>query len=538
MKYQKYVYINQLIGLPGAWLFLFFLGGCLGQLDVEIEDPNAILADDFYDGPEAYRQALAGVYSNLALTGLQGAGSTNISGIDAGTSQYGRGLWNLQVLATDEAIWTWENDPGLADVQRSTWTAANVLLRGMYGRGMAQVAFANEFLRQTDSERLDQRGVDAALRADIDTYRAEARFLRALAYYHMLDLFGHCAFVLDSDPVGAYQAPQAERQQLYDFVEGEILAIELDLVEAGQHEYGRVDRAGAWMLLAKLYLNAEVYIGEDHYADCLTYAQQVINSGAFALAENYLELFMADNDRNQASSEIIFPILSDGVVTQNYGPTTLMINGQVGAQESNGEDFGVNAGGWGGALRVTRQFSEIFLNGPYGQDDRNTLISDDRPIDIARISENNSGYLIAKWSNLNADGSRGSALEIVDTDFPMFRLADAYLMYAEAHLRGGGGTADQALAYVNALRSRAGNPNQAATLTLDLILDERLVELHWESHRRQDLIRFDRFTGSRYNWAWKGNAPAGVGLPAYRDLYPLPSESLAANPNLTQNPGY
>lgn len=514
------------------------LGGCFGQLNVEIEDPNAILADQFYNNPDAYRQALAGVYSNLALTGLEGAGSSNIAGIDAGTSQYGRGLWNLQVLATDEAIWSWENDPGLAEIQRSTWAASNVLLRGMYGRGMAQVAFANEFLRQTTDELLDQREVEGTLRSEIATYRAEARFLRAMAYYHMLDLFGRCAFVTDSDPVGAYQAPQAEPQQLFDFIEGELLSIAGEMRAPGQNEYGRADRAAAWMVLAKLYLNAEVYIGTDRYGDCLNYCREVINSGAFQLADNYLELFMADNDRNDARSEIIFPVLSDGIVTQNYGPTTLMVNGQVGAQEGNGEDFGVNAGGWGGALRVTRQFSEIFLNGSYDQDDRNTLITADRPIDITRISDNNSGYIIGKWSNLNSDGSRGSALEIVDTDFPMFRLADAYLMYAEAQLRGGGGTASQALQYVNALRTRANNANTVSELSLDLILDERLVELHWESHRRQDLLRFNRFTGSSYTWAWKGNAAKGIGLPDFRARYPLPSESLAANPNLVQNPGY
>lgn len=514
------------------------LSGCIGQLDVEIEDPNAILAEQFYQSPGAYRQALAGVYSNLALTGLQGAGSSNISGIDAGTSQYGRGLWNLQVLATDEAIWSWENDPGLAEIQRSTWAASNVLLRGMYGRCMAEVAFANEFLRQTETELLDQRGVEESVRVDIVTYRAEARFLRAMAYYHLLDLFGRCAFVIDTDPVGAYQAPQAEQQQLFSYIESELLEIFGDMVAPGQNEYGRADQAAAWMVLAKLFLNAEVYIGEDRYADCLSYCEAIINSGAFQLADNYLELFMADNGRNAASTEIIFPILSDGIITQNFGPTTLMVNGQVGAQEGNGEDFGVNAGGWGGALRVTRQFSEVFLNGSYDQDDRNTLITDDRPIDIARISDNNSGYIIGKWSNLSADGSRGSALEIVDTDFPMFRLADVYLMYAEAHLRGGGGSLSQAADYVNALRTRANNSNTLTDLSLQLILDERLVELHWESHRRQDLLRYNRFVGSSYNWAWKGNAANGIGITDYRALYPLPSESLAANPNLIQHEGY
>lgn len=527
---------SQVYSLILAGLLLWF-GGCFEQLNVVPEDPNIVLAEDFYQSPEAYAQALAGVYANLSITGAEGPASSNIAGIDAGTSQYGRGLWNLQVLATDEAVWSWENDPGLAEIQRTTWSAANVLLRGMYGRGMAQVAFANEFLRQTEPDRLVERGVSEALSQDISGYRAEARFLRALAYYHMMDLFGRSAFILETDPIGAYQAPMADRAQLFTFIESELKDIEADLIAPRQNAYARADRATAWMLLAKLYLNAEVYVGQARYADCLDYCEQIIGSG-YSLTDHYLELFMADNDQNAAADEIIFAVVSDGITTQNYGPTTLAVNGQVGAQESNGEDFGVNAGGWGGALRVSRQFSEVFLNGSYEQDTRNTLITEDRPIDILNIADFNSGYIIGKWSNLKADGSRGAALEIVDTDFPMFRLADVYLMYAEAHLRGGGGSESQALAYVNALRSRAENPQMVSALSEDLLLDERLVELHWESHRRQDLIRFGRFTGGTYNWSWKGNAATGSAIPAYRAVYPLPGESLAANPNLEQNPNY
>jgi hypothetical protein len=524
-----------LITLFGALLLV----GCVNDLDVTPGDPNAFLADDFYSSPDSYRQGLAGVYANLSITGTSGPGSSNIAGIDAGTSQYGRGLWNLQVLATDEAIWTWENDPGLAPIQRSTWGAGNVLLRGMYGRGMAQVAFANEYLRQTANGRLDERGVSGELREDIVAYRAEARFLRALAYYHMMDLFSKAAFVTDADPVGAYQAPEAGRAELFDYVESELLEVMDDLIAPGQNEYGRADQGAAMMLLAKLYLNAETWVGQDRYSDCLDYCEQIINSG-YSLAPEYLNLFKADNNENNATPEIIFPIISDGIVTQNYGPTTLMINGQVGSQEANGEDFGVNSGGWGGALRVTRQFSETFLNGNYDQDDRNTLITEERTIDVVNISDQTTGYIIQKWSNRRADGSLGAAREIVDTDFPMFRLADVYLMYAEAHLRGGGGSLAQATQYVNDLRERANNPIRISEseLTLDLILDERLVELHWESHRRQDLVRYGQFTGNQYNWNWKGNALNGISIPEFRKVYPLPTESVAANPNLTQNEGY
>lgn len=512
---------------------------CLGDLEVEPADQNAFLADDFYASAESYQQGLAGVYANLSLTGTNGADDSNIAGLDAGTSQYGRGLWNLQELTTDEVIWTWENDPGLRELNRNTWTANNVILRGIFGRVMTSVAFANEYLRQTTEGLLNERGVSNDLKSEISTYRSEARFLRALSYYHMMDLFGKAPLVTENEPVGAFQAPQMTRQELFEYIEEEVEAILPDLIDPMQNEYARVDKAAAWMLLAKIYLNAEVYIDQDRYADCLNYCEQIINSG-YSLTPSYLMNFMADNDNSTARNEIIFPVVSDGIVTQNYGPTTVMINGQIGSQESNGESFGVNAGGWDGALRVTQQFSETFLNGNYDTDTRNTLITENRTISIPDVSDREAGYIIGKWSNITSSGEVGAAREIVDTDFPMFRLADVYLMYAEAYLRGGGGDASTAVGYVNDLRNRAGNPNTISTsdLNLQLILNERLVELHWEAHRRQDLIRFDQFTGGNYVWSWKGNSASGIPFASYRTVFPIPSASLAANPNLTQNTGY
>lgn len=520
---------------------LLVFTGCMGDLDVEPADPLTFLADDFYASPKAYRQGLAGVYGNLSLTGTDGPGSSIISGLDPGTSQYGRGLWNLQELATDEVIWTWENDPGTRELNRAIWTPANVIIRGNFGRVMTSVALANEYLRQTSDAILDSRGVDNTLRQDIQMYRAEARYLRALSYYHMMDLYGKAPFVTENEPVGSFQAPEYSRAQLFDYIEQELLDIIPAMAEPLANEYGRVDKAGAWMLLAKIYLNAQVYIGEDRYSDCLEYCELIINSAYdLAPAGAYLHLFMADNDVNDARQEIIFPVQSDGIVTQNYGFTTYMINSQIGYPESNGGDFGVNPAGWSGAFRVTGEFSRTFLNGVYDDDDRNTLRTTDRTIDITDVSNRETGYIVGKFSNIKSTGGSGQALEQVDTDFPMFRLADVYLMYAEAHLRGGGGDRSTATSYINALRVRAGNPNTIAEtdLTLDLILDERLVELYWEAHRRQDLIRFGLFTGGQYVWDWKGNVPSGVAIPAYRNLYPIPNASMNANRNLEQNDGY
>jgi hypothetical protein len=241
-------------------------------------------------------------------------------------------------------------------------------------------------------------------------------------------------------------------------------------------------------------------------------------------------------------NEIIFPLISDGTYTQNYGPTTVMINGSVGSIESNGTALGVGAGGWGGALRLRKQFVELFDASIFNNDTRNTIISGTRSIEITDISDKDQGYIIEKYSNATSTGGFGVDQTFVDTDFPLFRLADVYLMYAEAHVRGGSGANPADLtSYINSLRTRANNPQNNLTIgdiTLDFIIDERARELHWESHRRQDLIRFGRFTGGSYNWAWKGNGTNGISLPSHMKLYPIPSASLATNPNLSQNDGY
>jgi hypothetical protein len=300
-----------------------------------------------------------------------------------------------------------------------------------------------------------------------------------------------------------------------------------------------LDKGVAWMILAKMYLNSESYFGTAAYTECATYCNKIVGAG-YQLATSYQHNFMADSNTNSANNEIIFALQSDGNFTQNYGPTTVMVNGSVGSLEQNGTSLGVTSGGWGGALRVRKQFSDKFADPSFTNDDRNTLITANRVPEITTISDRDSGYVIAKYSNKTSTGSAGVNNTFVDTDFPLFRLGDVYLMLAECQLRGGAGVSDtQALGYVNDLRTRAnGELISSSQLNLDFILDERLRELHWEAHRRQDLIRFGKFTGGSYNWAWKGNGAAGIALPSNYKVYPLPSESLAANTNLVQNAGY
>ena len=520
---------------------LFILSACTDDLNVTPKDDDEFLSEAFYAKPTAYKQALAGIYGNLSLTGTSGSGSSNLQGIDAGTSQYVRTLWYLQDLAADEPIWSYENDEGGAvkEIQRNTWGPSNTILLGFFSRAMFTVALTNDFLRQSSPEALEARGHTDALSSDIKAYRAEARLLRALAYYNLMDLFGKAAFVTENDPVGTFQGPQYDRAQLFQFIESELLAIESDLVAPRQNEYARADKAVAWTILAKIYLNAKVYIGVDKNTECITYSKKVIQSG-FSLASNYSHNFLADNDFNEAGkNEIIFATVSDGVVTQNYGATTVIINGEVGSLEKNAAALG--AEGWGGALRVRKQFANKFLGGDVPlTDKRNTLITANRTADIVDVGDRDSGFIITKFKNVTSTGVAGKNPTFVDTDFPMFRLADIYLMFAEAVVRGGaGGTTGEAVAYVNLLRTRASSTLiTSSNLNLDFLIDERSRELYWEGHRRQDLIRFGKFTGSTYNWAFKGGSPGGIALPGHFNVYPMPANNLAANPNLTQNPGY
>ena len=516
---------------------LLIFTSCTDDLNVTPEDDDVFTADQFYSQPGAYKQALAGVYGNLSLTGTNGAESSFLQGVDAGTSQYGRCLWYLQDLTADQVVWSYENDPGTRELQRNIWNANNPIVLGMFSRAMVQVAIVNEFLKQSTTEKLNERGIAAAEIANINVYRSEARVLRALAYYNLMDLYGKAPFITENDPVN-FQGPEYNRGQLFTFIESELTAVLPTLKAPRTNEYGRVDQGVANMILAKIYLNAQVYIGQNRYADCVTKCNDVI-AGGYILNSNYLNNFKKDND---TSSEMIFTLQSDAVTTQNYGPTTVFCNGQAGSIENNGSAFGV--GGWGGAIRLRKQFSILFENPLFDSDARNTIISADRSIEITDLLDKDQGYVFGKYSNISSTGVAGSNSTFVDTDFPLFRLADVYLMYAECAVRGASNaTMSQALTYVNMLRERAFSGSTTANITmgelnLDYIIDERSRELYMESHRRQDLIRFGKYTGGSYNWAWKGNGSNGIALSSNLKVFPLPTASIASNPNLTQNTGY
>lgn len=301
-----------------------------------------------------------------------------------------------------------------------------------------------------------------------------------------------------------------------------------------QNDYGRANKSVVRMLLAKLYLNAEVYTGQGRYADALEQVSKVINEGGYSLADDFGRNFAGDN---HTSPEIIFPLIADPISSQSFGNTTYLVNGSLNSETMSLSAYGATEG-WGGH-RATEAWYGLFGNLSTSPDDRADLFwTAGHNYEMNDYKTWADGFPSTKFRNTNFDGS-GTPTQFSGTDFPLYRLADAYLMYAECVLRGGGGSNTQALEYVNLVRERSNAaPIALEEMDLDFILDERARELNFEGHRRSDLIRFGKFTGGSYLWPWKGGVKEGTSIPATYKLFPIPLTALQANPNLTQNPGY
>lgn len=499
------------------------LGSCTD--DLRQEPVTDVTAASLYKDFSKYPNLLAKLYGGLAVGGQQGGdGAGDIADIDGGFSNYARLLFIMQEITTDEAVIGW-NDGTLHEFHKMIWTPANEFNNAMYYRIYTEIAFCNEFLRNTTDEKLSSNGISGADLEEAKTMRAEARFLRAQSYYHLLDMYGNVPFV-DETTLGTVPK-QMPRAELFTFVENELKLAEADLKAPRTQAYGRVDKAAAWALLARLYLNAKVYNGQERYAEVIEYCNRIIQSG-YTLKPNYSDLFLADN--HIGNPENIFSLVYDGQRTQTNGGTTFLVHAAIGGK-MDPKEFGVN-GGWGG-LRTTKAFVNRFDK----NDKRGRFFTDGQSLEIEDLGNFNDGYAFIKYKNVKSNGQPGIHDNWVETDLPLYRLGDVYLMYAEAVLRGGGGNMSTALQYVNALRKRAGAP-EVSSISLDFILDERSRELSWELTRRTDLIRFGKFTSGAYLWPWKGNAKEGTAVGNHRTLFPIPNNDIAVNPNLVQNPGY
>ena len=508
--------------------------------DLNRTPTNSNISDLQYATPAGYKQVLAKVYGSYSLVSSNGVGVSdiNVPGItDAATTDFVRAWWNLQELTTDEAVCAW-NDGNLLSFHNFNWTANNVLIQALYARSLYQITVCNEFIRESTDEKLSGRGISGADADNIHHYKAEARFLRAFQYWVLMDLFANPPFVTENDPIGKYIPLQISRANLFKYIESELKDIDGGLIGPKQNEYGRADKAAAWALLARMYLNAEVYTGTPRYTDAITYALKTINSG-YALMPQYKKLFMSDNNEN--NPETILAISFDAVNSQNYGGTTFLICSAHGTTVADNNGVGIPGGGWRGN-RPTKNLPLVF--GDYsGNTDKRAKFGLGS-LDINSELTFEEGLGVTKFSNIKAsDGTIPYSPNgvLVNTDFPLFRLAEMYLVYIEAVKRGGAGGSDAtALNYFNILRQRGfeNNSGNVATVSLDDVLNERQRELYWEGFRRTDLIRFNRFTSASYLWPWKAGVSGGVGVDTHFNLFPIPSPEIISNPHLTQNPGY
>jgi starch-binding outer membrane protein, SusD/RagB family len=500
---------------------------CLNELDTK---PNVelslekLLAQD----PNAIQGLLSKMYATFALSGPNGPDSKDIEGPDAGETAFLRGIINLQDFTADAMKNRWGDD-GLDQLTTTKdWSPSNKFFRYLYDRVYYTVPQTSNIIK------ILNEGVEVP---NEQQYVSELRFLRSLAYYYMIDCFGKGVIVTEADLGTSIPKAQASRKEMFNFVESELLDIEGKIAQT--NTYGRANKAVVRMLLTKLYLNAEVYTGTKQYEKAATFIQKVITEGGYSLNPNFVANFSADNFN---SKEIIFPLLADANTSQSFGNTTYLVNGSLNQATMTPSDFGTNEN-WGGH-RATKAWYGLFASSAAGlaasADDRAKLFwTTGHSYEMNDYKAWNDGFPAVKFRNTNFLGT-SILTKFSGTDFPMFRLADAYLMYAECALRGAtNASVAQALDYVNQVRKRSkASEINTGELTLDFILDERGRELNFEGHRRTDLIRFGKFSGSNYLWPWKGGSANGTSISSNYDLFPIPASAIQANPNLTQNPGY
>ncbi len=527
---------------------------CVKDLDVTPKDPNTILSGNIGSNPQYVKEFLGKIYASFMISGQGANGGDDITASDGNFFTTVRALWNCQEITTDEAICAW-GDIGIADLNTQTWTSSNPFLTALYQRLGLSITYANQLIGITNG----------STDPTIMRYNAEARFLRALAYYYYMDMFGNPPFTTEADGVGKFFPKQIDRKALFNYIVSELKSIESELPDAGEN-YPQANKAADWMLLARVYLNAEVYTGTAKYDSCQIYAQKVIDSHKYALATDYRQNFSADNDGYQ-NPEMIFAFEEDGIHTQGYVGTTFIIESSCDATYLKAEDIAglTNNTNWNGN-RARKQFMNVLVDtlATYGNvsvptsdpyfaqcPDKRVYLRMKKSMDIPSPSSSGDyGIGVWKFTARNHDGTLPANYDVsyACTDFPVFRLADAYLMYAEAVVRGGGDMAT-AVNYVNEVRDRAYKEGAYGTepitgritagqLTLPFLLNERGREFYYEAQRRTDLVRFGQFTDGTYKWDWKGGVANGVATSKDLNIFPIPSEEVSSNPNIKQNPGY
>ena len=584
--------INKLF-IGTALLAAAGLTSCVGDLDQLPDDPSTIMEPSFKDNPrEAIGRVMAKCYQGLAVSGQTGPdGDCDIKGIDGGTSQWTRGLFMLNEFPTDEVMWIYDDAGGVKNLTDATWGTDNGVNYGIYSRFYVHIAVCNNFLKVARS--LSANGVEvggsgpkAISQEEVDQFCREACALRAYSYYNVIDLWGRGVVAWDDMEFGSLPQQAESRAALFDKVVADledVLATWPEDINGGNVVYGRIGKDAVEGLLCRFYVNSEVFTGVPRWNECWNHAQNIINrhkTGGYVhhgettgLAVEYLSLFCGNNDKFMPGgalpdqNEILWGVPYDETYTQPYGGTTFLCNaGVIDASTAKLDKGFCNlswyglGNGWG-CMHARQQLAEKFVwaDGKTSDNRAYLWLTENAGYTITNNAWNKftDGYLCIKFTNLlcNADGTmdkfvddnglnRAGQTENIctkyypNTDLPLIRLADIYLMAAECTLHGAGNASD-GLKYANFVRGRAGASEWIQSdLNENSILDERARELYLESVRRTDLVRFNKFAGG-YTWNWKGGSPAGTTLDPSRNLYPLPANVIAIyGSKMQQNPGY
>jgi hypothetical protein len=521
-------------------------------------------------------------YACLIMEGMDGTADFKVD--NAGKSTFVRNIFNANSLSTDESI-CWWTDGGLEDYGVNDPKPNSDAIRYLYYRMIYNISYCNHYMELPEAQ-------------SDPTKLAEVRFIRAYLYSQMLDLFGDPSFIpaisteipkqahtYNSKFDASKSYTRAEllamgREFLFNWVVEELKTAEAGLMDAqpktdSDVNYGRVDKAAAWLMLSRMYLNAGTYLNNDgqnnpYWAEALTYAEKVINSpyslfddskiSSQAKANGYKPydlLFMGDNGSNGSSCEAIFPLLQDGKVTKGWGGSLFFIAAMWNAEMATvtGMGPGTTDAGWAG-MRARPQLIEKFTSKPENLVGKTAaeiraMKIDDRCIfwgvgkDLEVYPNDATGFshglTTPKWNNNYSTGGTPHDTYDVDGDFFLLRKAEAYLNAAEADMHISGEGSEKAAGYLKQLRSRA-HASEKTNFTLQDVLDERAREFYFEGVRRTDLIRNNQFGGLdvTYGWQGKGGNPNYSGAPfdKTRNVFPIPAAEMMANPNLTQIDGY
>ena len=546
---------NRLLMLAAAGMALMSTS-CVGDLDTLPLNESDAVSETVYGTDEyGYLAGLTKIYFHFVSNE-----TTDLHVSDGGASELIRAFWSTQECTTDEAKCAWENDAWVRALNTNTWSDAdNDATYAVYVRTLQGISYVNEYLRQTAADKLAERGVSAELTAKIQQFRDEARFLRAYFYWMALDTFGDVPFTTEESPFGGGVNPtQASRKDVFDFCIGELtyLASDQSAMPAARSNYPRADKGSVNGLLARMYLNAEVYTGTPMWNEAKAACETIFGMG-YELCPDYAALFRGDNGENpEARQEMLWSVAYDAEQTQSYGGTSYLTLAAIAATDVGSTSLpnGVN-NGWGGVRVPYEEIQKHWtMSAPDYTTGEYTVANGDVRGSLFYIKGRKetlndalyvflNGWSCLKFNNIPHDVTEADYITTAQTkaysdiDFPMIRLGEIYLIYIEACMNLG--QINTAMPYLQALADRAGVSAPASSeINNDWIAEERFRELLWEGHRRTDLIRLGKFNSSNFLWAWKGGNYNGQGFDEHLNIFAIPATELAANPELHQNPGY